>query len=114
LLKNGGITGGWEDIDHNLFLQIRNTNKNKDKSVFINELDSLIATKSREQVEQHENWYQQFIELNNQKKEAIKEWRLNKKVVVFISIKIFILKIFFNIFQFRWLKMMLLMKWTLS
>ncbi|CAF0949178.1 unnamed protein product [Brachionus calyciflorus] len=76
LLSNGGHNGGWEEIDHSLFLKIRN--KHKGKPNFIDELERMIATKSKQQIEQHEDWYKNYTNLNELKKEAIKKWKEQK------------------------------------
>ena len=82
LLTNGGHNGGWEEIDHNLFLKIRN--KYKAKIEFLDEAESMIAIKSRQQIEEHEEWYKKYLALNESKKEAIKKWRQTKLVLIFI------------------------------
>jgi hypothetical protein len=78
LLTNGGHNGGWEEIDHNLFLKIRN--KYKAKIEFLDDAESMIAIKSRQQIEDHEEWYKKYLGLNEAKKEAIKKWRQSKLV----------------------------------
>lgn len=64
-------------MDHNLFLRIRNKNKGVR---FIDELVEMIATKNRDQIEEHEKWYQTYLNLNELKKKAIQNWKENKKV----------------------------------
>ena len=49
---------------------------------FIDELVEMIATKSREQIIQHEDWYKKYLNLNELKKRAIKVWKENKKATV--------------------------------
>jgi len=39
-----------------------------------------IPGRTYEDVKQHEEWYQKFIELQNAKKSAILEWKLKKEV----------------------------------
>lgn len=55
----------------------------KAKPEFLIELDSLIATKSKDEIEKHEKWFQEYSKLNDAKKFAIKIWRENKKVIKF-------------------------------
>ena len=64
-------------MDHNLFLKIRN--KHKGKPEFQPELLSVIATKSRDEIEVHENWYKTYLSLNEAKKKAILAWKETKK-----------------------------------
>lgn len=52
----------------------------KGKLSYLNELEGLIATKTREQIEQHEEWYKTYLNLNELKKQAIKQWKENKMV----------------------------------
>ena len=52
----------------------------KGEPAFLEELCSLIVTKTREDIEKHEKWFQEYTKLNEQKKNAIKQWRENKKV----------------------------------
>ena len=76
LLVNGGHNGGWDEIDQNLFLKTRN--KYKGKSAFLVELEGLLATKTREEIDQHEDWYAKYLSLNELKKQAIKLWKEQK------------------------------------
>lgn len=78
---NGGHNGGWDEIDHNLFLKIRN--KHKGKESFIQELTELIATKNLEKIKQHEEWYKTYLQLQELKKQAIKKWKEEKNVMRF-------------------------------
>jgi hypothetical protein len=78
LRANGGHNGGWDEIDHNLFLKIRN--KHKGKEGFIQELTELIATKDLEKIKQHEEWYKTYLQLQELKKQAIKKWKEEKNV----------------------------------
>jgi hypothetical protein len=54
----------------------------KGETSFIEDLSGMIATKTREQVEEHENWYKTYLSLNELKKKAIKEWKEKKKVII--------------------------------
>jgi len=81
LRANGGHNGGWDEIDQNLFLKIRN--KHKGKEAFIQELSELIATKDLEKIKQHEEWYKTYTQLQELKKQAIKKWKEEKNVITF-------------------------------
>ena len=87
MLANGGHTGGWEQLDHNLFVKLRK--KFKAKAEFIDEFTLLVAIKSRQQVESHEEWYKKYLNLNEIKKKSIKHWRENKQVNFFTNRYIF-------------------------
>ncbi len=76
MLANGGHNGGWDEIDQNLFLKTRN--KHKGKEMFIVELEGLLATKTRDEIERHEIWYKTYLNLNELKKNAIKQWKETK------------------------------------
>jgi hypothetical protein len=46
---------------------------------YIDELVETIATKTREQIVHHEEWYVKYLSLNEAKKQAIKQWKETKK-----------------------------------
>ena len=59
--------------------------------VYFDELERLIVTKTRNQIDQHENWFSTYLSLKELKKEAIKKWKENKKVLInFICLIIFL------------------------
>ena len=76
MLTNGGHNGGWDEIDHNLFLKTRN--KHKGRASFLVELEGLVATKTRDEIESHDEWYKTYLNLNELKKRAIKQWKESK------------------------------------
>ncbi len=76
MLANGGHNGGWDEIDHNLFLKTRN--KHKGRASFLVELEGLVATKTRDEIESHDEWYKNYLNLNELKKRAIKQWKESK------------------------------------
>ena len=78
-MLNGGHNGGWDEIDQNLFLKTRH--KHRGKPMFLIELEGLIATKTREEIENHEEWYKNYSNLNELKKKAIKQWKEDKMVI---------------------------------
>lgn len=59
----------------------------KGETSFIEDLSGMIATKTRDQVEEHENWYKTYLSLNELKKKAIKEWKEKKKVIFSLHLK---------------------------
>ena len=76
MLANGGHNGGWDEIDHNLFLKTRN--KHRGRASFLVELEGLVATKTRDEIESHDEWYKNYLNLNELKKRAIKQWKESK------------------------------------
>jgi hypothetical protein len=42
----------------------------------------MIATKNREQIEQHNEWYKKYLSLNESKKKAIQQWKEKKKSTI--------------------------------
>ncbi|CAF1199471.1 unnamed protein product [Adineta ricciae] len=73
LLEHGGTTGNWDDYDHGTFLRIRNKYKGQDK--FIDDCIGFLPTKTRDQIEEHEDWYQEFLAISNKRRLALKRWR---------------------------------------
>ena len=76
--QNGGVRGGWDDYDHGTFLKYRN--RHKGKPSFIRELIAFLPGKTEEDIRHHELWYQQYLDLNDEKKEAIQKWKEKKEV----------------------------------
>ncbi|CAF1521910.1 unnamed protein product [Adineta steineri] len=73
LLEQGGMTGNWDDYDHGTFLRIRNKYKGQDK--FIDDCIGFLPTKTRDQINEHEQWYRQFLSISNKRRLALKRWR---------------------------------------
>ena len=78
MLQKGGHKGGWDEYDHNIFLKFRLTYKGN--PAFLNELNGQIATKTADEIDKHEKWFQEYSKLADAKKLAIKQWKENKKV----------------------------------
>ena len=72
--QNGGVRGGWDEYDHGTFLKYRNRHKAK-LTTFVRELLAYLPTRTEEEIRQHEFWYQQYLDLNEEKKEAIQRWK---------------------------------------
>ena len=75
---NSGIRGGWDEYDHSTFLKHRN--RHRGKLSFLREVVSFLPTKTEQEIRDHESWYQQYLQLNDRKKEAIQKWRDRKEV----------------------------------
>lgn len=76
--QSGGICGGWNEEDHAIFLRLRLKHKGK-APAFIEEALPLLAPRSREDLESHEEWFREYEGLLDAKKKAIEEWRMEKR-----------------------------------
>ncbi|XP_046335321.2 coiled-coil domain-containing protein 112-like [Haliotis rufescens] len=77
LQQTGGVRGGWDEYDHQTFLKFRN--RFKGKNVFVQHLIPALPTKQEDEIHDHESWYQEYLFLNDVKKDAIKAWRQRKQ-----------------------------------
>ncbi|XP_060572302.1 coiled-coil domain-containing protein 112-like [Ruditapes philippinarum] len=75
--QNGGVRGGWDEYDHQTFLKFRQ--RYQGKPVFLQHLLPALPTRTEEEINSHEEWYQEYLFLNETKKEAIKRWRERKE-----------------------------------
>uniref|UniRef100_A0A8C3KDV8 Coiled-coil domain containing 112 n=1 Tax=Calidris pygmaea TaxID=425635 RepID=A0A8C3KDV8_9CHAR len=73
LQQTGGRQGGWDDYDHKNFLKIRK--KHKGRLSYMDEALEYLCGRTKEDIEQHEKWYQEFLILHEKKKESIKKWK---------------------------------------
>ncbi|KAJ9575979.1 hypothetical protein L9F63_007168, partial [Diploptera punctata] len=78
LQDHGGHTGGWSEEDHLLFLRLRN--KSKGKITFLSLLRQHFPDISADAMLLHEEWYQQYENLKEKQREAIKDWKATKMV----------------------------------
>ncbi|XP_069820689.1 coiled-coil domain-containing protein 112 isoform X2 [Dendropsophus ebraccatus] len=76
LQQTGGRLGGWDDFDHQSFLKV--WTKHKGKPSYLEEALAYLPSRTREDVEQHETWYKEFLFLEEKKKESIQQWKANK------------------------------------
>ncbi|CAG9859731.1 unnamed protein product [Phyllotreta striolata] len=83
LHRSGGHENGWDPTDHQLFIKCRNKFKNPDTSA--RKLNELLPDKTIEEIKQHEEWYKEYLILENNKKEAIKKWQESKHKAISIS-----------------------------
>ncbi|XP_046321814.1 coiled-coil domain-containing protein 112 isoform X2 [Marmota monax] len=77
LQQTGGRQGGWDDYDHQNFVKVRN--KHKGKPAFVEEVLEYLPGRTQDEVQQHENWYQKFLALEERKKELKEEEEKEKK-----------------------------------
>ncbi|NXN30605.1 CC112 protein, partial [Nycticryphes semicollaris] len=73
LQRTGGRQGGWDDYDHQNFLKIRT--KHKGRLSYMDEALEYLCGRTKEDIEQHDKWYQEFLILHEKKKESIKKWK---------------------------------------
>ncbi|XP_059193015.1 coiled-coil domain-containing protein 112 [Centropristis striata] len=76
LLKTGGPCGGWDQYDHQAFLKV--WIKHNGRSAYRKEAKLYLPGKTLEEIEQHEDWHQELIYLQDRKREAIQRWKASK------------------------------------
>lgn len=77
LQQTGGRQGGWDALDHQNFVKVRN--KHKGKPTFMKEVVEHLPGRTLDEVQQHEKWYQKFLTLEEKKKESIQNWKTKKQ-----------------------------------
>ncbi|NXO82013.1 CC112 protein, partial [Sitta europaea] len=73
LQQTGGRQGGWDDYDHQNFLKIRT--KYRGRLSYMDEALEYLSGRTKEDIEQHDKWYQEYVVLHERKKESIKKWK---------------------------------------
>ncbi|KFO84954.1 Coiled-coil domain-containing protein 112, partial [Buceros rhinoceros silvestris] len=73
LRRTGGRQGGWDDYDHQNFLKV--WTKHKGGLSYVDEALECIYGKTKEDIEQHDKWYREFLILQERKKESIRKWK---------------------------------------
>ncbi|NXI98558.1 CC112 protein, partial [Psophia crepitans] len=73
LQRTGGRQGGWDDYDHQHFLKA--WTKHKGRLSFVDEALEYLCGRTKEDIEEHDKWYQQFLILHERKKESIRKWK---------------------------------------
>ncbi|XP_033476188.1 coiled-coil domain-containing protein 112 isoform X1 [Epinephelus lanceolatus] len=76
LLKTGGPCGGWDQYDHQAFLKV--WTKHSGRAAYRKEAKLYLPGKTLEEIEEHEDWYQELIHLQDRKREAIQRWKASK------------------------------------
>ncbi|XP_067839077.1 coiled-coil domain-containing protein 112 isoform X2 [Heptranchias perlo] len=76
-LQRTGRQGGWDDFDHQNFLKV--WIKHKGRPLFIEEALQYLVGRTQEDIMQHEQWYQEFLFLEERQKEAIQKWKTRKQ-----------------------------------
>ncbi|XP_075383111.1 coiled-coil domain-containing protein 112 isoform X1 [Mycteria americana] len=73
LQRTGGRQGGWDDYDHQNFLKV--WTKHKGRLSYVDEALEYLCGRTKEDIEKHDKWYQEFLILHERKKESIKKWK---------------------------------------
>ncbi|XP_026043301.1 coiled-coil domain-containing protein 112 isoform X1 [Astatotilapia calliptera] len=76
LQKTGGSYGGWDQYDHEAFLKV--WVKHSGEPGYRKEAKLYLPGRTMEEIEQHEEWHQELIYLQDRKKEAIQRWKASK------------------------------------
>ncbi|KAJ8401621.1 hypothetical protein AAFF_G00379380 [Aldrovandia affinis] len=77
LLLTGGRQGGWDQCDHESFLRARA--KLSGKPAHKNEALLHVPGKRKDEVLQHEEWYERLLFLEEKKREAIQRWKTQRQ-----------------------------------
>ena len=82
---SGGEKGGWDEYDHITFVKyytllFKQSSASEDvsKRRLIERISLELPYKSVEDITNHVEWYQQFLDLQDKKKSAIAVWRKQK------------------------------------
>ncbi|XP_055646446.1 coiled-coil domain-containing protein 112 isoform X1 [Falco peregrinus] len=73
LQRTGGRQGGWDDYDHQNFLKV--WTKHKGRLSYMDEALGYLCGRTKKDIEQHDKWYQEFLILQERKKESIRKWK---------------------------------------
>ncbi|PWA15781.1 hypothetical protein CCH79_00008951, partial [Gambusia affinis] len=76
LQKTGGSNGGWDQFDHQAFLRV--WMKHGGRSTYRKEAKLCLPSKTQEEIQQHEDWHQELLYLQDKKREAIQRWKASK------------------------------------
>ncbi|KAG7223471.1 hypothetical protein INR49_015575 [Caranx melampygus] len=76
LQKTGGPYGGWDQYDHQAFLKV--WTKHGGKPAYRKEAKLYLPGKTLEEIEQHEDWHEELIYLQDRKREVIQRWKASK------------------------------------
>lgn len=76
LQNTGGLTGGWDDYDHGVFLKHR---QRTGGCIHLDSVAEALPTKPRGAVAAHEEWYCQMLALRKRKAAAIADWKTQQQ-----------------------------------
>ena len=76
----GGLTMGWDNEDHQIFLKVRTKHKNNvDKIAFVNDCMTSLPFMGEFDITEHIEKFKKHMELEEMKKKITKEYRENKE-----------------------------------
>ncbi|NXD30556.1 CC112 protein, partial [Spelaeornis formosus] len=73
LQQTGSPQRGWDDYDHQNFLKI--WTEYRGRLSYMDEALEYLTGRTKEDIKQHDKWYQEYIILHERKKESIKRWK---------------------------------------
>ena len=73
VLRHGGLSGGWDEYDHGMFM--RHRARARTPGAHIAAVVEALPSKTREDVEAHERWYLELMELRERKNATIQAWK---------------------------------------
>ncbi|TPX71103.1 hypothetical protein SpCBS45565_g01329 [Spizellomyces sp. 'palustris'] len=79
LARHGGHYGGWEDVTHNAFVKLRQKHLSN-TNAFLQACVSKLPGITIEMASAHEDWYESFLRVSEERKMAIARWKQNKAV----------------------------------
>ncbi|XP_028980424.2 coiled-coil domain-containing protein 112 isoform X2 [Esox lucius] len=77
LLQSGGQHGGWDQYDQQSFLKV--WTRYNGKPAYRKEALIYLPGKTLHDIEQHEQWYREFLHLHEKKKKAIHQWKAERQ-----------------------------------
>ncbi|XP_030271951.1 coiled-coil domain-containing protein 112 isoform X1 [Sparus aurata] len=77
LQKTGGLNGGWDQFDHQAFLRV--WTRHSGQPAYRKEAKLYLPAKTLEEIEEHEDWHQELISLQDRKREAVQRWKASKQ-----------------------------------
>ncbi|KAI3372789.1 hypothetical protein L3Q82_023245 [Scortum barcoo] len=77
LQHTGGPYGGWDQYDHQAFLKV--WTRHSGQPAYRKEAQLYLPGKTLEEIEQHEEWHQELIFLQDRKRKAIQRWKASKQ-----------------------------------
>ncbi|CAG9320753.1 unnamed protein product [Blepharisma stoltei] len=79
IIDMGGNSLGWDEADHQEFMKLRTQHKGKQTIGFFQAAQNLLPTMDQESIKIHCKKYEEWIKLNEKKKEILAKWREEKK-----------------------------------
>ncbi|EDQ90536.1 uncharacterized protein MONBRDRAFT_7227 [Monosiga brevicollis MX1] len=74
LHAHGGKQGGWETYDHGVFVRVYKKHRGA-RGPLVAEVAEQLLGKTRDNVEEHLEWYEELRRLDSVRREAVAQWR---------------------------------------